>query len=363
MLTILLVFFSIIALMALHEFGHFIVSKKFGVQVDEFGIGYPPRLFGKKMGGTFYSLNLLPFGAFVKIAGEDGEGKNVDDSRNFNKKPVWQRTLVVLGGVVSFWVIAVILLTFVFSTGVSQVISDEEETGFLNPKVQVLSVSSGSPAESAGIMPGDTISGFGVFGDFSPVDKIKEVQDLTQEYKGEEVSVFLQRGTEEIEASLSPRVSPPAGEGAMGVALVRTAEKSYPFWKAPFLAAKATISMTGSVIVGWKDVLASLIKGEGLPSGVQLVGPVGIGSMLNEAAKVGITYFLQLTAILSIYLAVLNLLPIPALDGGRLVFLAVEKLKRSPVNQKIEQNINGAFFLLLLVLMVWVTIRDIGNLF
>jgi len=362
MSTILLVLFSIIALMVLHEFGHFIVSKWFKVKVDEFGVGYPPRIFGKKIGETVYSLNLLPFGAFVKIAGEEGE-KSINSSQNFNGKPIWQRSLIILGGVVSFWMIAVIILSFVFSSGISQVVSDEEEEGFSNPKIQVLSVASGSPAELAGIEIGDTILGFSAASVFYPVSKIKDVQEFTENYKGKEVVASMKRGVEDFEISLVPRVSPPEGEGAMGVSLIRTAEKSYPIWMAPGLAIKETINLTGAVIVGWGDTLLSLVKGQGLPSGVQFMGPVGMGSILNDAAKVGINYFLNIIAILSIYMAVMNLLPIPALDGGRLLFLAIEKIKRSPINPKIEQNVNSAFFYLLVALMVWVTIKDIGNLF
>ena len=361
MSTIILVFFSIIALMVLHEFGHFIVSKWFGVKVDEFGVGYPPRIFGKKIGETLYSLNLLPFGAFVRIAGEEGKN-STDSNNNFNEKPIWKRSLIVLGGVVSFWIIAVVILSFVFSSGISQVVSDEEE-GFSNPQVQILSVSNDSPAEVAGIEMGDTILGFTVDSVFYPVSKINDVQAFTENYKGKEALMNMKRGVKDFAVSLVPRISPPEGDGAMGVSLIRTAEKSYPVWMAPGLAIKQTVNLTGAVIVGWADTLLSLIKGQGLPSGVQFVGPVGIGSILNDAAKVGINYFLNIIAILSIYLAVMNLLPIPALDGGRLVFLAIEKIKKSPVSPKIEQNVNGAFFYLMIALMVWVTIKDISNLF
>jgi regulator of sigma E protease len=173
----------------------------------------------------------------------------------------------------------------------------------------------------------------------------------------------LERGFEPFEVSLIPRVSPPVGEGAMGVSLIRTAEKSYPIWKAPILAFRDTVRLTGAVISGLFDTLLSLVKGQGLPNGVHLMGPVGMGSVLNNAAKVGINYFLDMVAVLSIYMAVFNLLPIPASDGGRLLFLAIEKIKRKPINPKIEQRVNSTFFFLLIALMAWVTIKDIGNLF
>ena len=165
--TIIIVFFSLIGLMALHEFGHFVIAKKCGVKVEEFGIGYPPRIIGKKIGQTFYSLNLLPFGAFVKIQGEEGRDARasreagapvlgIESAQSFSEKPIWQRASIVLGGVVSFWLISAILLSIVFGLGVSQAISDEAEAK--NPKVQIVAIVSGSPAEKAGIRLGDTIA-------------------------------------------------------------------------------------------------------------------------------------------------------------------------------------------------------------
>lgn len=353
-LTILIAVFSIITLLVVHEFGHFIVAKKFGVKVEEFGVGYPPRLFSKKIGQTLYSINLIPFGAFVKIPGEGGEKSSLEDYQRFVEKPVWQRALILLGGVVSFWIVAVILLSIVFSIGAPVAISDTEVGPLINPKIRILAVAPNSPAEIAGIKPADTIKEF---------SKIKEVQEFTEANKGKVVTLTIERGKEVFDVSLTPRISPPAGEGAMGVALVRTAEKSFPWWQSPIKGIEATINLTGAVIAGWGKILAGLFQGEGLPKGVQLVGPIGIGSLITQAAQAGINYFLQFIAMIAIYLAVFNILPIPALDGGKLLFLGIEKVKRKPINPKIEQNITTAFFALLIVLMIWVTIKDVVRLF
>lgn len=361
--TILIVFFSIIGLLALHEFGHFVVAKRLGVKVEEFGLGYPPRIFGRKMGETVYSLNLLPFGAFVKILGEEGE-ENVESQRSFSNRPFWQRVSIIVGGVVSFWLAAVILLTAVFIMGVPEVISDDEQANLINPKVQILSVASQSPAEEAGIEMGDTIIKVkSQKSEVKSVDRVIEVQDFTEENRGEEVILTIQRGNKAFDVFLVPRVSPPKNEGAMGVALVRTAEKSYSIWQAPLMGVERTANLTGQVVIGWVQILKSLIGGEGLPQGVKFVGPIGIGTLLTQAVQVGINYFLQFIAIIAVYLAVLNILPIPALDGGKLLFLFVEKIKGRPINQRIEQKITGAFFIMLLMVMVWVTIKDIVNLF
>ncbi|PIP24404.1 MAG: hypothetical protein COS25_02880 [Candidatus Nealsonbacteria bacterium CG02_land_8_20_14_3_00_37_10] len=364
-ITILIAFFSIIALLIIHEFGHFIVAKRFGIEVKEFGVGLPPRLFGKKIGKTIYSLNLLPFGAFVKIPSVEGGGE--EDKENYQKLeniPVWQRALIILAGVVSFWLVGIILLSIVFSIGTFQAISDEEEGPFVNPpKVQIAAIAPDSPAEIAGIKPGDAIKQFQISNFKFQISKVKEVQELTEEYKGEEVTLIIERGKEVFEVSLVPRVSPPEGEGAMGVALVRTAEKSYPIFQAFIKGAETTINLTQAIVVGLVEVLVSLIKGQGLPPGVQFMGPIGIGVLVAQAVQVGLSYFLQFIAIIAIYLAIFNLLPIPALDGGRLLFLGIEKIKGSPVNQKIEQNITTGFFILFIALMILVTIKDVARLF
>jgi len=357
-MVILIVFISLIGLIVLHEFGHFAIAKKFGVRVEEFGIGYPPRIFGKKIGETLYSLNLLPFGAFVKIYGEEG---GIESAHSFTGKPIWQRALIILGGVVSFWIISAILLSIVFGMGVPQAISDT--TKAVNPKVQIVAVATGSPAEEAGIKVGDTIKEFSIFNSQFSINKVKEIQELTEKYKGEAITLTIERGKEVFDATLIPRVSPPEGEGAMGVGLVRTALTSYPWYLAPIKGVEACFNLTGSIVAGLSQVFGNLIQGKGLPPGAQLMGPIGIGSLMTQAAHLGLAYYLQFIALISIYLAIFNILPIPALDGGKLLFLGIEKVRRKPVSQKIEQGITSIFFALLIALMIWVTIKDISRLF
>ena len=364
-LTIIIAFFSIIALLIIHEFGHFIMAKRFGIEVKEFGVGLPPRLFGKKIGGTVYSLNLLPFGAFVKIPSIEGgdEKNNKENYQKLENIPVWQRALIILAGVVSFWIVGIILLSIVFSIGTFQAISDEEPDPLINPRVQIVAVAPGSPAEEVGINIGDTIKELRIADYGLEVNKVKEVQGFAEKYKGEKIVLVIERSKEIFEISLTPRVFPPEGEGAMGVSLVRTAEKSYPIFQAVILGVETTINLTQVIVVGLAEVLLSLIQGKGLPPGVQFMGPIGIGSLVAQAVRVGASYFLNFIAIIAIYFAVFNLLPIPALDGGRLLFLGIEKIKGSPINQKIEGNITAGFFVLLIALMVLVTIKDIARLF
>lgn len=350
-LTILIIFFSLIGLIVLHELGHFTLAKLFGVKVEEFGIFLPPRLIGKKIGETIYSLNLLPFGAFVKLYGEEG---GIQDIRSFSEKPIWQRVLIIVGGVVTFWIISIILLSIVMGLGVSVAVSDEENGTLVDPKVQVIAVTPGSPAEIAGIKIGDTLKQF---------DKAKEVREFSEKYAGREVTLIIGRGEEVFEVNLVPRLNAPEDEGAIGILPVRTAIKSYPWYEAPIKGIEATIGSTGIIITTLTEALGGLLTGKGLPPGVQFVGPVGIGSLMVQFADLGINYYLHFIAVISIYLAIFNILPIPALDGGKLVFLGIEAVKRKPVSPKIEQKITAVFFTLLIVLIIWVTINDIIRLF
>ena len=353
-LTILIVFISLIGLICLHEFGHFLFAKIFGVKVEEFGIGYPPRLIGKRFGETLYSLNLLPFGAFVKIPGEIGK---TDDKRSFSAQPVSKRILIVLGGVLSFWVISALLFSIVFTLGSRVAIEDTENFNLIDPKVQIAQIAPNSPAQIAGLELGDTIKQF----QFFQISKMKEVQELTEKYKGQEVSLMIERGKEVFEVKLIPRISPPQGEGPVGLALVRTSIKSYPWWKSPWQGILATINMTGAIIQGYGECIKNVISGE--PSGVEMMGPVGVFHLFYKSSQLGINYFLQFFGMIAIYLAIFNILPIPAVDGGKLLFLGIEAVRKKPVNPKTEQNVTTVFFTLLIILMILVTIKDIARLF
>lgn len=362
-LIIIIAFVSLIGLLVLHELGHFVLAKKFGVKVEEFGIGFPPRLFGKKFGETLYSINLLPFGAFVRIYGLEKEAK-ANDPRSFNSKPFWKKALIILGGVVSFWIVSAILLSILMGLGVPTIVEDEENNNLIDPKVQISAVASGSPAERAGLEIGDAIVKLNIKNQKSNIEnitKVKEVQEFTQIHSGENVILTIRRGKETFDASLIPRVSPPASEGPMGVALVRTALKSYPWYQAPVKGIQATGDLTVGVLKGWGIALSKAIKKQ--PTGAQLVGPVGIFGLFVQVGQLGVNYFIQFVAVISVYVALFNILPIPVTDGGKLLFLVVEKLRRKPFNQKIEQKIDLVFFVLLIALAIWVTIKDISRLF
>ncbi len=369
-LTILIVFFTLIGLLVLHELGHFLLAKKFGVDVEEFGVGYPPRIFGKKIGKTIYSLNLLPFGAFVRIKGEEGK-LGVEDARSFSGKPIWQRALILIGGVVTFWLIGFLIFTFIAGVwGLPTSVSGDFQPEALRqgiqivegPQVQIIGVNSGSPAELAGLKVGDIIKEFSISHFQFSVNKVEEIQELTEEYKGEEITLTIQRGKEVSEFSLVPRTSPPQGEGAMGIALVRVAKFRYPWYQAPWQGVLVTSQQTVAMPIIIGQVIVKAVQGEKV-EGVKFVGPIGIGEMMGRSLKIGFDNFLLLIAMISIWLALFNLLPIPAVDGGRLLFLGIEKVRGHPVNPNLERNITALFFTILVGLMIFITIKDVIRLF
>lgn len=365
-LTLVIAFLSLIALMVIHEFGHFIVAKKFGVRVDEFGIGYPPRIFGKKIGETIYSINLLPLGAFVKIYGEEGLDARasreagapvlgVDDYRSFMGLKIWKRVLIVIGGVVAFWLASIILFSIVFGIGADIPIGDQDVQGVASAQVKVISVESGSPAELAGIKDGDTLLKV----ENTEINKIKDFQDFTKKHAGEQVSLTVNRNGKAIEVFLIPRVNPLAGQGAVGVALERLATliKKYPWYEAPVQGVIYTWQTTANGLVGLYSVFANMFSGKGVPQGAEFAGPLGITVFLARAVDYGPGFFLYFIGVISVFVAIFNLFPIPALDGGKLIFLAIEKIMKKPAPAKIEQNITTIFFILLISLSIFVTIR------
>lgn len=361
-LTIIIAFVSLMFLIISHEFGHFYLAKRFGIKVEEFGIGYPPRIWGKKFGETIYSLNWIPFGAFVRIYGHE---ERIDDPRSFSNKPIWQRALVILGGVVSFWIISIIILSIVMAMGAPTIIEDNESKGLKDIKVQMLSIAKNSPAEEAGLQVGDAVLKFRGGGDGVEVgiNKVEELQNKIKENRGSEVVMEIQRGEEILEIKATPRVNNTENEGALGVSLVRTALKSYPLYIAPIKGAEATWNLTLMVIDGWKMVFSSLLGGQGVPQGTEMRGIIGIFDLFVQAGGLGAAYFLQFIAVIAISLALVNVLPIPALDGGWFVLLMIEGIRKKPLPEKIERGVSSFFFILLISLMVFVTFKDIARLF
>jgi regulator of sigma E protease len=353
--TILIIILSLVILILLHELGHFFLAKKYGVRVDEFGIGIPPRLFGKKIGETLYSVNLLPLGGFVKLYGED---EKKDGDRSFSSKPIYQRALIVFGGVAAFFVIAFLIFSVQAVVGVRSVVEEEDViSGKIdNTQIVITGVINDSPAREAGVKPGDVF--LEIQGE--EVKLLSEAQETIKERKGVETEMKFLRGEEEVSVTLTPREEYEEGEGAVGIAMAITAVKAYPLYYAPVQGAVMTGEMTYMVLSGFGTLLYSLVSGKALPPGMEIGGPVAIVNIGTGAFTRGATDFLQFLGAITISLAVLNILPIPALDGGRLVFLGIEKIKGSPLAEKVEYGLNAIFFLLLIGLMIFITFKDLG---
>ena len=354
-LTLAVALLSLIALMIIHEFGHFIIAKKFGVRVEEFGVGYPPRLFGKKIGETIYSVNLIPLGAFVRIYGEEG---GLDDYRSFSTLKIWKRVLIVIGGVVAFWLASIVLFSIVFAIGADVPVADEA-SGLENVAVKVFLVAADSPADTAGLKAGDTIVSIKADGSEAKIDKIGDFQKITNDNKGKEVILTIKRQDQILDIPLTPRISPPGNEGPVGVALERmaTIAEKYPWYQAPIQGTIYTGKITVDALRGLYDVFGNLFSGNGLPKGAEFAGPLGITVFLALAVNGGLGFSLYFIGAISVFIAIFNLFPIPALDGGKLIFLLIEKIQKKPVPVKVEQGITIAFFALLITLSIFITIK------
>jgi len=354
--TIIIFIIVLSVLVLAHEWGHFYVARKRGVRVEEFGIGFPPRLWGIKKGETIYSINWIPLGGFVRLKGEGGEDKNDIDS--FAHKKVWERSLIISAGVIMNIMLAVFLLGIGYMFGIPQAI-DENLPSYARvsePSVSVVEVLENYPAKEAGVKLGDQI--LSINGE--EVLNTESLQNFLSDKKDQPLMFKIGRGEEILEKEVIP-VGLDNGSTGIGVGIINSAKVSYPWYAALWQGLITTLLLTKAIIVAFYYLFKNLILGHGLM--VEASGPVGIAVMTGEMAKLGIIRLLQFTAILSINLAILNFLPFPALDGGRFLFLIIEKLRGKPVDQRIENAIHNLGFILLMALVVLVTYRDIAGFF
>ncbi len=351
MITVI-VFILILALLVLiHEFGHFIAAKKSGVYVEEFGFGFPPRVFGKKIGETLYSINLLPIGGFVKLYGEEyhENAKETDGMKNrafVNKKP-WQKVIIVVAGIIGNFLLGWVLISFLFTQGVPA------------PTNQVIveNVQKNSPAANAGIINGDVIINIEKDNKTYPLASSSDLIAATKKFGDQEIIMHIKSHNKDKTVTVVPRKNPPAGQGALGVVITSFVTKKYPWYSAPFYGLKEAFSITKMIIVELSKTiftLATLHKPK-----VDVAGPIGIAQFTGQAIKFGNNAVLELIALLSLNLAVINILPFPALDGGRLVLIIYEWVSGKRVNKTFEKYLNMTGIIILLSMTVLVTIHDI----
>ncbi len=341
MLITILIFLGILAVLILaHELGHFATAKAFGVRVDEFGLGFPPRLIGIKRGETLYSLNAVPLGGFTKMAGEE----DPDVPRSLASKSVGARVIVLSAGSIMNALLPILLFTIAF------MVPHNVATG----DVVVAEVAPNSPAAAAGIEVGDTLASL----NDEPVQNIGDLKIFTQLNLGKEVNLAVRHSDSTVEeVRLIPRWKPPPGEGAMGVALSMPeaviVRQSYPFWEAIPMGVSECIE---TFIIFKNEILKWFIGA--VP--VQLTGPVGIAQLTGEVARAGFSPLLQFAGFISINLALVNILPLPALDGGRIVFVLLGWVRRGKrISPKTEGLVHAIGFALLIAAMIAITYQDI----
>jgi len=348
----IIVFIIILAVLVLiHELGHFIAAKKNGILVEEFGLGFPPRVWGKKIGETLYSINLLPIGGFVKLFGEEyHEDKKVDKKlleRTFYHKKPWQKAIVIVAGVVNNFLLAWILISYLFTQGVPTPVNN----------VVVEQVQPGTPAASAGLEAGDILMSLRSADETFELTDTQELVTYSKKYGGQTVHFTLERDGKTMETALIPRANPPEGQGALGVVITSYIEKKYPWYQAPFFGLQHSFEITFRIVTEFGKTIGRLASGQG--AGVEVAGPVGIARYTGDVIKFGNNAVLELVALLSLNLAVINILPFPALDGGRLVFVIYEWVTKRRVNKRFEQYTNLIGMISLLALAAVITVNDI----
>lgn len=353
--TILIALISLVGLIVIHELGHFLVALALKMPVEEFGLGLPPRLVSWKMGSVLFSLNLLPFGAFVRIKGEE---KN---NEGFGLFPAWKQALVLVAGVVANWLTAVVLFALVAGIwGLPYAVSDQAVAP--QARLQVTGVMAETPAEEGGLKIGDWLTGMGTAGEIKAVNHLQDFTNFIDQHRGEEIRLQVERPAGGTVVSLIPRESPPPGEGAIGISFARVEVKNYPWWQAPATGFLAAINQTIAIPLSLATFVSQWLHHQPVP-GAELVGPIGLGQMVGQTLQLGWGYLLQFVAMIAVYLSLFNILPLPALDGGRLAFLAIEGVRGKPISVKVKENLNGAFFAFFILLMFLVTFKDLIGLF
>lgn len=328
-MTIIYAIIIFCLLIFVHELGHFIAAKLCGVKVNAFAVGMGPAFWKKQKGETEYSLRIFPVGGFCAMEGEDEES---EDERAFNKKPAWQRAIVLAAGSFMNLLTAIILMIIIaFWQG--------EATNTIETVID------GSPAFEAGIKAGDEV----LFIDEAKIEEWSDLQSAVGENQGEPVQVTVLRDGQELEFSAIPEYDEQAGRSKIGIA---------PEMKRnPVTAVGRGVQSTWDMTVMMYDIIVKLFTGD--VSAKELSGPVGIVYVVNDSAKAGIIYVVYLAALLSLNLAVMNLLPFPALDGGRLLFLLIRKVTGRRVTDEMEGKIHFVGIMLLFALMIYVTWNDI----
>lgn len=387
-ITIIIFLIILGVLIFVHEFGHFVAAKKSGMAVEEFGFGFPPRMFGiyrvdgkwrmawghkqppqairvsspgigpvtgkDVPGDTIYSINWIPLGGFVRIRGENNE--NEEDPRSFINRPFWGRFATLVAGVFMNFVLAWMLMSIGAAIGLPVAVNGPNDlpahAKLVNPQIAILDVMPGAPAAKAGLSPGDIILDI----NYQTFIDSGALSDYVKSRAGQSFLFDVERNGQKLSVNVQSIQNPGPDQGPTGIELASVGKLVFPWYLAPWEGLKALNIQTSNILSGlWQLIIGKVsIKSLG--------GPVKIAQLTGQVSRMGFDYLLQFAAFLSINLAVLNILPFPALDGGRVLFLIIEKIRRKRNNQAVEQWVNAVGFALLILLMVFVTAHDISTL-
>lgn len=361
-----------IGLVLIHEYGHYITARRGGVEVEEFGLGFPPRAkIITERKGTIYTLNWLPLGGFVRLKGEHDSAKAAG---SFGAAPLRTKIMIMVAGVFMNLATAFVLLTFLALAGMPKLIENQftvsSDTKKVKQQVLIGYIEPDSPATQAGLQTRDQLVSINSNGETYPVNAAEDLPAITSSNAGQEIKLNIKRSGQdktlntklrtETEVEASRKTDNP--QGYLGIGPTEyTIQRST--WSAPIVAAGFMKQVTELTFKGLGSALAALFSGNSAKASEQVAGPVGIFVLLKDGSALGYEFVLIIIAIISLTLAIMNILPIPALDGGRLFVALLFRAFRKPLKQRTEDLIHGTGFMLLMVLFVLITIVDVRRFF
>ena len=374
-MTVIVFIIILAVLIFVHEFGHFIFARMNGIRVDAFKLGFGPKIIAWKHGETEYGINLIPFGGFVKIHGENPDDDSIsgpDAARSFVHKNRWKQASVLFAGVFFNFLFAWIIYIIIFSVGVNAPPDEYPQYAdrFQDQRIMLIEVSAGSPAAKAGLAIGDSIAELKTASaepgsptkTISATDgslTVENIQKLVSESGGTPVAVTFERGGMASTTNIIPVKGIVAGTYAIGIAMSDAVTFHLPFLSAVKEGTIYTVVMIRDTAVGLATFVANIFQGTAQWS--QVTGPVGIARDLGDVIQLGFVSVLMFTALISVNLGIINLIPFPALDGGRILFVAIEGETRRRISPNFTNIVNLIGFVLLMILMVAVTYKDIFN--
>lgn len=353
-----LIFLTILGILVLvHEFGHFIVAKLFKVKVEEFAFGFPPTIWSKTKGETKYMINLIPFGGYVKLLGEDGS--NQDDPRSFVSKSHFAKAAIIVAGITMNLILGGLFLGLAFMIGLPTISSNyQKEYPYAQVSTSIVAYEINKESDfSDKIIPGDKIMDI----NGQSVNSVEQFKNIIQNYKDQTINLQIKRNQDLFVVSGHPSFSETNQAYQVGVVLTEEQTIKYPFYLAIPMGFVEMFKLLKSMIVALYEIIRDLITVHQVP--VAIAGPVGIYKIAATASEMGLVYLIQLTSLLSINLALINILPIPALDGGRLLFIVLEKIRGKKISANLENIVHTAGFVVIIGIILLVTISDIKNLF